>query len=363
MYAMKRQMKSQVIKSKSTLGMMMVERQIMAQAHSLFLIHLMAAFQSPTEVFFIMNLMEGGDLRYHLKLLAPLSQDATRFYAAQMLLGLECLHQHGILYRDLKPENCLLDAEGNLYLSDFGLSLILGRDGAGIASKAQGKSGTRDYMAPEMLTGHHYGLEVDWWALAVTVHEILTRHFPKATNGHLEFQIRLEPATKAFLRSMLDPDTNARLGCEMGVVAAIQAVKSHPFFNPIDWTAMQERKLKPPITPDVTRANFSPDVELTHQLLDPKPQTIPVDQQVNFNDFDLNTELTNGRMTMLFHDSNLIPFVETNPHLHDYLPDVSRTSSWLEPPSPASRISRCAVSPGKLTPQTELSEDGTDSSA
>jgi serine/threonine protein kinase len=213
-YAMKRQMKSQLIKSKSWLDMMWVEREIMEQAQSCFLTRLLATFQSPTEVFFVMDLMEGGDLRYHLKQQSPFPQETTRFYAAQMLLGLECLHQLGILYRDLKPENCLLDGEGNLYLSDFGLSVVLGRDGEGIAKKAHGKSGTRDYMAPEMLAGQHYGLEVDWWALGITVHEILTRRFPKITTGcHLCFQIRLEPATKAFLRSLLDPDTNAISAC------------------------------------------------------------------------------------------------------------------------------------------------------
>jgi serine/threonine protein kinase len=272
-----------------------------------------------------------------------------------MLSGLECLHQLGILYRDLKPENCLLDAQGNLYLSDFGLSVVLGRDGDGIASKAKGKSGTRDYMAPEMLGGHHYGLEVDWWALGITVHEILTRRFPKVANGRLNFQVRLEPATKAFLRSMLHPDMHMRLGCEVGVVAAIQAVKSHPFFKFIDWQAMQKRKLKPPITPDVTRANFSPEVELTHQLLDPKPQTIPLDKQISFKDFDLNTELTNGCMTV--RSVALTPFVETISKSHEEEVQRSRSSSWLEPPSPTSRLQAnglcaCATS-NQLQPRVE----------
>lgn len=109
--------------------------------------------------------MQGGDLRFHLSKLGCLTEEDTRFYTAQILLGLEAMHALNIVYRDLKPDNVLLDADGHLRVSDFGLSVEL-KEKHGF--KIRGNAGTSGYLAPEVTTGEPYGLSCDVWTLGVS---------------------------------------------------------------------------------------------------------------------------------------------------------------------------------------------------
>jgi serum/glucocorticoid-regulated kinase 2 len=116
-----------------------------------------------------MDFLNGGELFYHLRREQRFSEERTRFYAAEIILALETLHENGIIYRDLKPENVLLDCEGHIKLTDFGLSKIKKTEN----EVSHTFCGTPEYLAPEIIRGQGYDIEIDFWALVSFIHLIL----------------------------------------------------------------------------------------------------------------------------------------------------------------------------------------------
>lgn len=141
------------------------ERQILGEVDSPFLVQLRFAFQTPDKLYMVMDYMPAGELFLHLRRAVRFTEDRTRFYAAEILLALEYLHDRGIIYRDLKPENVLLDIDGHIRLSDFGLSKkgLTPESGA----KAFTFCGTPEYLAPEILKGVGHDKGVDYWSLVL----------------------------------------------------------------------------------------------------------------------------------------------------------------------------------------------------
>ena len=148
------------------------ERSIMERIRGVpFLVHVRYAFQTVDKLFMVMDFMQGGELFFHLKKLGRFNARAVQFYASQMSLALEHLHSIDVIYRDLKPENVLLGADGYLCLTDFGLSK------EGIEGETEGANsfcGTPEYVAPEILKeGSKHGKGVDWWAMGTLLYEML----------------------------------------------------------------------------------------------------------------------------------------------------------------------------------------------
>jgi serine/threonine protein kinase len=126
-----------------------------------FIVKLHYAFQTPEKLYFVIDFLNGGELFWHLRKETRFSEDRTRFYAAEIVLALECLHKNGVIYRDLKPENVLLDKDGHIKLTDFGLSKT------GISGDLMSYTfcGTPEYLAPEIVKGSGHNKAVDWWSL------------------------------------------------------------------------------------------------------------------------------------------------------------------------------------------------------
>lgn len=118
------------------------------------------AFQTPDKLYLVMDFLNGGELFYHLRRQERFSEERARFYAAEILLTLEYLHSNNIIYRDLKPENVLLDRHGHIRLTDFGLSKIKENED----DLTYTVCGTPEYMAPEVIVGKGYNHEIDFWA-------------------------------------------------------------------------------------------------------------------------------------------------------------------------------------------------------
>jgi serum/glucocorticoid-regulated kinase 2 len=133
------------------------------------LIKLHWAFQSPDELFFVMDVCTGGELFYHLSKLKRLSEHAAKFYFAEILLGLEHLHSLNIVYRDIKPENILLDIDGHIRIADFGLSKIIPH-----LHKSYSFCGSPEYMSPEMLACVGHDKRLDIYCLGALLFEMLT---------------------------------------------------------------------------------------------------------------------------------------------------------------------------------------------
>jgi len=265
------------------------------QLQSPFLVNLLYAFQDPHDLCVIMPFMQGGDLRYYLNTKGHMPESMVKFYAAEMILGLEELHSKHIVYRDLKPDNVLFDSDGHLRISDFGLGVILQKDSS---YKTRGTAGTAGYQAPEVVQKLRYGVSVDVWSLGVTLYELLTRERPfhKGETFLTEQKIRfrdvdLSKEAKSLVRGLLRYHPKDRLGCGAD---GWEAVKRHPFFNGIDWAAMNRRDVTPPFKPEPDRAHCSPDHELQEQFFGEdrnKDAPLTGDQQKVFENYDYSTDL------------------------------------------------------------------------
>jgi len=211
------------------------------------------------------------------------------------------------VYRDLKPDNVLLDSEGHLRISDFGLAVILKKEDG---YKVNGGAGTPGYQAPEVLQRQNYGVSADIWSLGITIFELLERTRPFHTNEEVltETRIKFEPErsaeSKDFIRRLLMKDPEKRLGCGPRGIAEI---KEQAWFTGLDWVKMNQRNIKPPFQPELDRANCSADFELQDQFFSEKKEPdLSEAQQANFIGYEFNVN---------FRTPEPIP-----PHLIKYFP-------------------------------------------
>jgi serine/threonine protein kinase len=147
------------------------ERQILGDVTSPFIVQLRFAFQTKDKLYMVMDFINGGELFFHLRKSGRFTEERTRFYAAEILLALDYLHNLGVIYRDLKPENVLLDSEGHIKLTDFGLSKQF--FGTEQNQKAFSFCGTPEYLAPEILKGTGHDKAVDHWSLGALIYEMM----------------------------------------------------------------------------------------------------------------------------------------------------------------------------------------------
>ncbi|XP_038027755.2 rhodopsin kinase GRK1 [Anas platyrhynchos] len=264
MYANKRLNKKR-LKKRHGYEAAMVEKRILARVHSRFIVSLACAFQTKTDLCLVMTLMNGGDLRYHVYNVDEdnpgFPEPRAVFYTAQILLGLEHLHQHRIVYRDLKPENVLLDDAGHVRLSDMGLAVEL-REGQ---SKTRGYAGTPGFMAPEVLRDEEYDWAVDYFTLGVTLFEMVEARGPFRCRGEkvenqevtrrtlhdpLSFSERFSAAARAACEGLMAKDPGARLGFQAGSCAQL---KAHPVFAAVSWGRLEAGLVPPPFVPDPRR--------------------------------------------------------------------------------------------------------------
>ncbi|KAH9944848.1 kinase-like protein [Amylocystis lapponica] len=298
LYALKYIDKAKCIKQKAVANIVQ-ERRLLEEIDHPFIVNLRYAFQDDDNCFFVLDLMLGGDLRFHLERLGRIPENIVRFWMAELSSGLGYLHRQRIIHRDLKPDNILLDAMGHAHLTDFNVAIHYSE-----RRMHTSVAGSMAYMAPEVVGRKGYTWHIDWWSLGVVAWELLFRKRPfegrtseKMTHAILKDPLKLPANVRdicspegedfvmgvsAYLFScicsnicayqLLDRHPRTRLGCR-GRTAGQEDVHNHPWFASIDWNSLENKDMQPPFVPDMKKANFDVSHELDEFLMVEKPLT------------------------------------------------------------------------------------------
>ncbi|OTB06049.1 hypothetical protein M426DRAFT_72603 [Hypoxylon sp. CI-4A] len=251
-YAIKVLKKAQVVKMKQV-EHTNDERRMLGEVKHPFLITLWGTFQDPRNLYMVMDFVEGGELFSLLRKSGRFPNPVAKFYAAEVTLALEYLHSRNIIYRDLKPENLLLDRHGHLKITDFGFAKR-------VPDKTWTLCGTPDYLAPEVVSNKGYNKSVDWWSLGILIYEMLCGYTPfwdsgspmkiyeNILRGKVKYPAYVHPDAQNLLELLITPDLTKRLG---NLYGGSQDVKNHPWFAEVTWDRLSRKDIDAPYTPPV----------------------------------------------------------------------------------------------------------------
>ena len=266
-YAVKVMSKTFILREEKV-AQILTEKNALTKLQHPFIITLNWAFQSQKFLYLVMEFCPGGELFFHLHNLGRFTEDQARFYFAEILLGIEHLHNNNIVYRDLKPENVLLDLDGHVRLTDFGLC----KENVKLKGRSYSFCGSPEYMSPEMLSQQGHGRPVDFYSLGALLFEMLTGlpPFYERNRSKMYHRIKAEEvfvpkfiskAAKDLLLGLLQKDPELRLGSFRGV----EELKDHPWCEGVSWKAFLNKEVTPPFRPSMRRSNF--DTEYTGKPL------------------------------------------------------------------------------------------------
>jgi len=276
LYAIKILKKSHV-RETAQIDHTLTERQVLQKVVHPYVVNLRYAFQTEDKLYMVMDYVRGGELYQHLKKFKFFEPQRVRLFAAEILLALSYLHDMHFVYRDLKPENLLLDEQGHIRLTDFGLSKKMGK-----TDLAKTFCGTPEYMAPEILQEVGHSFAVDWWCLGVLIFEMHTGHTPFVSQNKKEMYINIlknppvypasfPPLARDLCNLLLHKDPKSRLGASSQGGRDIQA---HAYFKGIDFEALLRREI-------AMKAEWIPVISGDHDgsMFDPKTLKMDVDAE------------------------------------------------------------------------------------
>jgi len=290
-------LKKEVIIKKDEVEHTLTEKRVLQSTNHPFLISLKYSFTTEDRLCFVMEYVNGGELFFHLNKEKQFSEERTKFYGAEIICAIDYLHKRGVIYRDLKLENLLLDKDGHIKIADFGLC----KEDIQWGNFTKTFCGTPEYLAPEVLEDNDYGRSVDWWGVGVVMYEMMVGRLPFYNRDHdklfelilmdeVRFPRSISTDAKELLGGLLVKDPLARLG---GGPEDAQAVKNHIFFATINWADLEKKRLTPPFKPQVVSETDTRyfDSEFTGEsveLTPPDRQTGPfsqIEEEDEFTEF------------------------------------------------------------------------------
>jgi protein kinase A len=251
-YAVKVLKKQQVVKMKQV-EHTNDERKMLQEVKHPFLITLWGTFQDSKNLYMVMDFVEGGELFSLLRKSQRFPNPVAKFYAAEVTLALEYLHSKHIIYRDLKPENLLLDRHGHLKITDFGFAKK-------VPDITWTLCGTPDYLAPEVVSSKGYNKSVDWWSLGILIFEMLCGFTPfwdggspmkiyeNILKGRVKYPPYIHPDAQDLLQRLITADLTKRLGNLHG---GSEDVKNHQWFTEVTWERLAKKDIDAPYVPPV----------------------------------------------------------------------------------------------------------------
>lgn len=331
LFAMKILKKSHLVKRRQ-IDRTRTERKVLSVVNHPFIMKLHYAFQTHDKLYLVLDYCPGGELFFHLSRFRRFPERVARFYAAELLLAIGHLHKRGIIYRDLKPENVLLDADGHVKLGDFGLAK------AGIVHPFEGAMsmcGTPEYMAPEVLAQLGHGFCVDYWGLGMIVYEMMTGLPPWYTTDRAQLFRRLKsapldvptyfsPSAASCVSALLQRNPRQRLG-----VTGIRTAMEHEFFRNISWRALYSRRVEAPVRPCEGWKPPGPVREDLVSMDSTRPAYPDGIAKLDSDELDTATQNFDNqflRMPVESEDEHSSSFDHTNPEEKELLEDLDENT-------------------------------------
>lgn len=254
-FALKILKKSEVIRLKQVEHVKAEKEILMSIAHP-FIVNLLTVFQDEKRLCMLLEYVNGGELFSYLRKEGRLPNNHAMFYAGEIVLAFQYLHSIHIVYRDLKPENLLIDTDGHLKITDFGFAKV-------VEDRTWTLCGTPEYLAPEIIQSKGHGKPVDWWALGVLIFEMLAGYPPfydenpfgiyqKVLSGNIDFPRHFDVKVKDLIKRLLTQDRAKRFGC---LKNGAEDIKKHKWYKGFDWNQLANRQQRPPMIPEVKAAD------------------------------------------------------------------------------------------------------------
>lgn len=284
-YAIKCLKKREIIKMKQVQHII-AEKSILMEISHPFIVNMLCSFQDDKKLYLVLEFVIGGEMFTHLRSAGRFPNDVAKFYHAELVLAFDYLHGKDIIYRDLKPENLLLDAKGHVKITDFGFAKK-------VPERTFTLCGTPEYLAPEVIQSKGHGKAVDWWTMGILLYEFIAgyppfyddtpfRIYEKILEGKVKFPNWFDSRARDLVKGLLMTDHTKRLGTLKNGVADI---KGHPYFHGANWEKLFNRHYPAPIPVKTKGAGDTSHFEKYPESPEDRSAPLTPAQQAEFKDF------------------------------------------------------------------------------